>query len=221
MVEWTLGNILYIVVITLDVILGVNLYQIRKKKELELTRKYFTGIVLFFFAHALTRTLFLIYELLNSDGIRILEIFYFGTALGLLCVVFIVFSLESTVLTKSKRVFTIYGIIGVCIMLLDIFMQVSIGDNKLSILVQYFTQPILVTVIIFVYLKLAIQSTGRPRIAAIVMIIAVIFFGLGEMSNTKIAYDLMGDWLNWGSPIFIIISLILFFISVISFYKND
>ena len=45
------------------------------------------------------------------------------------------------------------------------------------------------------------------------MILGIAFFGLGEMCNTNIARS-MFDWLDWGAPIFILISLVFIFSSV-------
>ena len=52
------------------------------------------------------------------------------------------------------------------------------------------------------------------------MIIAILFFGLGETSNTNFAHA-MFSWLDWGAPIFISISLLLVFYSVNSFYADQ
>ena len=104
MVDWRIVNdSLNIVIIVLDIILGISLIQIQQKKDYDTTKKYFMGISLFFFAHAIARFVFILYVWIRTpENKGYQELYYLGILFGTLCVIFIIYALESTVYTKSK-----------------------------------------------------------------------------------------------------------------------
>lgn len=216
----TLATYFNIVVVGIDVLLGILLFRILKSKKTKATRVYFFGIISFFFTHAACRSVFLL-DVVIPDR----TLFIVGTFLGLLSVVFIVAAIEMTVFTRSHHFFTIYGIAGLIVMAIDIIIYeatltvVKIGTMQLIILTQTLMQPVLAGIIVLVYLNLAIKSIGRVRSAAIVMVIAVALFGIGEMANSDIA----SSWIPWAgdvAPIVITAALVLLFYSVSTFFKE-
>ncbi len=218
----TLATYFNLVVIGIDIILGILLLRILKGKDTKATRTYFIGIILFFFTHAACRTLFW----LDTEVVANPILFSIGTFLGLLCVVFIVAAIEMTVFTGSHHFFTIYGIAGLTVMAIDIILSlqdpvitVYVFGMRLLLFAQTLMQPVLAGIIVLVYLNLAIKSVGRVRTAAIVMVIAVALFGLGEMANSNIA----NEWIPWAgsvAPMVITAALLLIFYSVSTFFKE-
>ncbi len=203
-----------LVVIGIDVLLGILMLRLLKGKETK-ARVFFIGTILFFFTHAACRTLYW----LDTEVVHEQTLYYLGTFLGLLCVEFIVVAIEMTVFTRSHHFFTIYGIAGLTVMAVDVFIRVEVAGMNLIIWAQTAMLPVLAGIIILVFLNLAIKSAGRVRTAAIVMVIAIALFGLGEMANSSIA----NSWIPWAGdagPIVITVALVLLFYSVSTFFKE-
>ncbi len=156
-----------LVVIGIDILLGILMLRLLKGKETQ-GRVFFIGTILFFFTHAACRTLYWLDTVVVHD----VTLNYIGTFLGLLCVEFIVIAIEMTVFKRSHHFFSIYGIAGLSVMAVDIFIRVEVAGMNLNIWAQTALLPVLAGLIILVFLNLAIKSVGRVRTAAIVMVIA-------------------------------------------------
>ena len=159
------------------------------------SKTYYTGLTGFFFAHASCRLIFLIRGIFFTGNDYL---FQFGTILGLLSIILLVAATEKTLYTKSKFFFTIYGFIGIGLMIVDIFLQKSFeigGSNySLTMLLQYFFSPVLAAFIMILYLMAALKATGRIRTNAIFMLFAIILFtrcGVYACNNIFLAISLM------------------------------
>jgi len=207
--------IIELTVVLIDFLCAFIMLKKTLKIELKITKKYFTGATLFFLTHSICRTIFLFWSYYSKDMI----FFNLGSFLGLLAVIFMVYSMETAIFTKSKHFFTIYGLF--CLGFLVIAMVVNIELLGLSLVLwaQYAGLLVLGGVIVLVYFSYIFKSTDTVRNHFILMFIAALLFCLGEMSNTSTALKMM-PWLDIGAPILIFLSLILIFISITKYYRE-
>ena len=185
------------------------------KIELKITKKYFSGATLFFFTHSICRTIFLFWSYYSKDMI----FFNWGSFLGLLAVIFIVYSMETAIFTKSKHFFTFFGLGCLCFLVIAMFIEYDLMGLSLVLWAQYAGLLVLGTVIVLVYFSFIFKSTDTVRNHFILMFIAALLFCLGEMGNTTTAIRMM-PWLDMGAPIIGLSSLILIFISITRYYKE-
>ncbi len=216
-IETTILFILKLSVIIIDIILFSVMLKKTIKIDLKITRRYFTGLSIFFVVHCICRTFYLLHSYFFTD-IRI--IYQLGTFLGLASVVVLVAVIESTLYTKSKHLITIYGIGGLSFMLIGMFVDFEYMGLTLMILAQYCTIPVLAIFIISIYLTATIKSTGKVRKNAIIMTVAIILFCLGEVGNTGTASTIF-PLISYIAPILMILGLIMMYISVSNYFSED
>jgi hypothetical protein len=121
--------------------------------------------------------------------------FDIGTILGMLSVVFLVVVIESTIVTQSKKVFSIIGFCALGVMVVDLFIRFDtsvLAGRRLLVWVQNITVPLLAVFIIVIYLRALLKSAGRVRTNAMVMLIAIVLLALSELANSDIAGMLIG-----------------------------
>lgn len=210
-----LNFIVELIVVIIDFLCASIMLKKTLKKEQEITKKYFTGATLFFFTHSACRTIFMFWSYYSKDII----FFNLGSFLGLLAVVFIVYSMETAILTKSKHFFTFYGLCCLCFLIIAMFIESEFLGLSLVLCAQYAGLVVLGAVIVLVYFSYIFKSTDMVRNHFILMFIAALLFCLGEMSNTSTALR-MFPWLDLGAPLLILCSLILIFISITKYFKE-
>lgn len=181
--------------------------------DFKTTKQYFMGITIFLFVHAGCR----IFYLLN-DFIYPAEILYWniGAILGLLSVVILIAVVETIIFKKSHYIFTIIGIAGLILMTLQMIFNFPINIGYIA---QTVIIPILAVVILLIYLRVSIKSTGEIRKSALIMTFGIILFELGQVAHTNTA-KAMFWWVDIVGPIIMIVALIFLFISVSRFYSE-
>ena len=215
-IDLTIVLILRIAVIIIDLILFTVMFSKTLKADFETTKKYFAGASAFFIVHAICR----FFYVLNNFYFKEIQIFYYlGTLLGLVSVVILVSAIESTLYTKSKHIFTLYGIIGLTVMFIGIFVDFVYMGITLMIWTQYLTIPVLAVFIIMLYFITMLKSTGNVRTSSLIMSIGIILFAVGEMGNTNTATSLF-PWAYYAAPLLMIGGLICMYLSVSSYFKE-
>lgn len=204
-------------VILIDFILTAIMLRKTFKVELKITKTYFSGVMLFFCTHGVARLLFF---LRSYYFIEIRALFLIGTVLGLLSLVFITNAIESVIYTKSKHIFTYYGIIGVILMIIFSFIDGRFMGISYIVWVQYLTNPVLALVIILIYFGHIFQSMDKVRTHFILITIAIILIGLAEMGNTSTAHQLL-TWTAWVAPLMLLTGMILIYIAIVKYYKQE
>ena len=212
-IELQLLLIIWPIVIIVDYTLGaVMLYKTLKIPANEPQKKYFIGITCFFIAHATCRLFLHIRQYYFPYELRLA---YIGSALGILSLVCVVYVIESVIYKKTKHIFTIYGLIGVAIDVIDVIFMTGLS---LFLWVQTIFAPVLTVFIILIYFTHIFKSTESVRNHFIVMTIGIIIFGLGEIQNTPQAVALV-SWAYIGAPLFMLAGLLILFIGVVKYYK--
>jgi hypothetical protein len=209
---------LRLVAIVIGFIIGGIMVKKVRKIELKVTKRYFMGALEFFFVYSICRTLFLLGSLID-DPLRIS--YFVGNTLGLVSIVLIIAAIESTIFTKSKHFFTVYGMIGIGVMIFDTFARIEIGGYTLVTLAQYSCMIPLGVIILLIYLRVTLKSTGTVRKNALIMFLGILLLMLSEMGNTGDAVRLIGDSIYYISPIILVGSLILLYYSITHFYSTD
>ncbi len=211
--------ILRISAILIGFIIGIIMIPKIRKMELEGTKRYFLGACEFFIVYSVCRTVFLMGVLLE-DPLDLNLTYYIGNTLGLVSIVLIIAAIESTIYTKSKHLFTIYGIVGIGLMVFDTFARIYFGTRTLTSIVQMIFMIPLGLVILLIYLNVTIKSTGAVRKNALIMFVAILLLMLSEMGNTGDAVALIGDLVYYISPIILVMSLILLYYSITHYFAE-
>jgi len=209
--------ILRLTVIIIDIILFSIMVKKTLKIELEITKKYFTGVSIFFLVHTICRTFYFLGNFAFPDQPIYSDI---GTILGLFSVVVIVAAIESTIYTKSKHIITVYGLCGLSVMIIGAFVDIEFAGLSLMRWAQYLTIPMLAVFIISIYFNVWRKSSGNVRKNALLMTLGILVFCLGEMGNTPTAGDYIPGAI-YIAPVAMIVGLIMVFFSVINYFKED
>ncbi len=204
-------------VILLDFALGAIMTKKMIKIELKITKRYFLGVILFFFTHAICRLIFFLHTFIFNR--QLLALFFIGTILGLLCEIFIVEAVETLIFKKTKHIFTMYGIAGLIAMIVSSFFDTTINGLRLIVWIQYFTVPVLALVMVLLYFIHIFKSSGSIRMHFILMTIGIVAIALGEMGNTSTAHLLL-PWTSWGAPLLMMLGLIIIYVSISKYYKE-
>ncbi|MEX2684232.1 MAG: hypothetical protein Q6373_021860 [Candidatus Sigynarchaeota archaeon] len=210
----------------LDFTLGLVLLFKTIKLAPSPPRRYYKGVVFFFFTHSVCRTVFFVrgYFIEKTNNATRVPMFDIGTILGLLSVLFLVFVIETTIVTQTRKIFTIMGFCALGIMVLDFFIRLTVNGRRLLLTVQNIAIPILAAFIIAVYLRALLKSTGRVRTNAMVMLIAIVLLALSELANSDIAGNLLGrDLARYLGPSVMAAALILLYYAVtnLSIWKKE
>nr|MDO8088860.1 hypothetical protein [Candidatus Sigynarchaeum springense] len=205
--------------IILDYTLGLVLLSKTMKLAPSPPRKYYLGVFVFFLVHSACRTVFFFraYFVEKSDNVVRVPMFDIGTMLGVLSVILLVYVIESTIVTRSKKVFTIFGCCALGIMVVDLFIRMTLANRRLMVWVQLITLPVLVAFIIAIYLRALLKSTGTVRKNAVVMLFAIVLLTLSEVANSEFASMLLGSvTARYLGPILMAAALIVLYIAVVN-----
>ncbi|MEX2683042.1 MAG: hypothetical protein Q6373_015745 [Candidatus Sigynarchaeota archaeon] len=202
--------ILGICAVCLDYFMGIVLLRKIVKISEKAKQKYYTGVVGFYIAHGTYVLTYLVYRAMNL-GI----LFNFGVMLVLSSLVLLVFSIESSVFTRSRFFFTIFGIIAVSIIAIDVFYQlftsnmIKIYGIRLMEWPQYFANPLLATFVFLVYLYAFIKAAGAIKKNALLMMTGIIAFMIAELAISNIATKLLPLVQYLGPPLRVVAIVLL------------
>ena len=211
--------VLTILLIAVNYLLGVVMFNKWRKAELPVTRTYFLGVVLFLFVHATCRIFYFIHDFYFPNEQVWWEM---GALLGLLSITLLIAAVEMTIFQKSKRVLTVLGVVGLILMVIQLIANVS-GTTlpiNLSQLVQYAVVSTLAVFMLLIYLYITIKSTGQVRKSAFTMTIGVAIFEVGQVAHTDAAVELVGPIAIILAPILMVVALIMLFFAVSSWYSE-
>ncbi len=196
---------LWMIVIIVNFVLGSIMLKKIFKIEMKITRNYYLGVTLLLFIHGIARIFYFVYDFIYSEQILWWTI---GAFIGLICMVVFIAVVETTIFTKSKRFFTIFGIVGLVLMFVDLVFQFN-----LSRIIQSIVGLTIAFVIILIYSYNTAKSDGIVKKAFFIMTIGIIFFELGQISHTPTAHELF-SWTIYASPLVMLVALILLFVSM-------
>ena len=211
-IEWLEISMWITIIVINYVIMGV-IMQRRRTVENPLTQKYFLGMIAFFFIHGISRIFYLYYDFFNPDPGNELTL-QIGQLLGISSVVALIYYIEITIFKKTKRIFSFYGIISVILATISILLQTP---DLTNILLQI-TIPVLGVIIPVMYFIIAKNTTGRLRNISLVILLGIFLFEVGQMAHTSTARELVGEFVVWASPLFMLMGLIII---GIGFYKSN
>ncbi len=215
--------IIELAAVSLDCVLGfVLLSKMLKLAPTSPPRRYYTGVFEFFITHSICRTMYFIRSYFtdpNDPSMKEVRTIMFdtGAILGVLSVVLLIVVIESTIVTQTKKLFSIIGFCGLGIMVVDAFLRLTFFSRRLLVLAQFITLPILALFIIVIYLRALLKSTGRVRSNAMVMLIAIVLLSLSEVANSDIAGLLLGTMTTkYLGPILMAAALIFLYVAVVN-----
>ena len=198
-------SVINLTIVVLLFILGLITSFRQMKLEKIVSRTFYFGVGLFFITYGICRLIFWLgpfFDLVLPD----FKFGYFvGNTIGLGSVVILMYAVESNILTRSKHFFSIYGTMGVVLMIISIFVRVQWYGNSFIAWIQYFTVPVLGGVFVLIFFFLSIKTKGRARTYSLIVVIGVISLCFGEMANTSIANQIF----PWIGPLYINSILIL------------
>lgn len=207
--ELILPFYLWILVIVINFVCGIILLKRTFKIDIEVTKKYYGGITLVCFTHGIARIFYFIYDFIFPTELLWWTL---GAFVGIICMVIFIFVVETTIYTKTKHFFTIFGLIGLGLIVVDMIFQLN-----LTHIIQIVVGLIIALIIVIIYLYVTIKSDGIVRKAFIIMIIGIIFLLLGQIGHTPTAHELF-PWTVFVAPIMMLLSFILFYISMTLYY---
>lgn len=205
--------------IVVNFLLGVFMTNRTRKIELKVTKRYFIGLDLFLFVHTTCRIFYFVYDYYYPDEQIWWEL---GAILGLLSITILIAAVESTIFTQTKHILTIIGIIGLGLMTTQTILNLTHNQLpiNLSQLVQYAVVSTLALFMLFIYIYMAIKSTGNIRKSSVIMTIGILLFEIGQIAHTSAAETLVpASVYLW--PIFMIVALILLYIAVAKYYTTE
>ncbi len=202
--------------IIVDYILGLVLFSKTVKLPPSSLRKYYIGVFGFFATHSMCRTVFFIrsYFLDGSPSLVRDIMSEVGAMLGLVCVLVLVVVIEMWVFPRSRKIFTILGLIGLGVMMVGLIARLEIPPESLVLWVHFIVTPVLVAFIILIYLRALLKATGSVRTNALVMLMAIVMLSLSELGNSKIAAQLILG-VNFIGPTLMAASLIMLYFAVV------
>nr|MDO8113219.1 hypothetical protein [Candidatus Sigynarchaeota archaeon] len=215
-----------IVAVCLDVGLGIMLtYKTRKVARAQNTtmigrgptQKYYTCVVAFFSAHGFYTHTYMLYGLFNNSSL-----FDIGVFLVIASVVLLVAAIESAIFTRSRYLFTKIGCVALAIILVDVIGRFPFPVIRLRIWVQLFVNPLLVAFIILIYINAVKRVSGSARRNALLMVVAITTFVIGELGETPFAVGIIpGAELIGAILMDIAIVLLYFGFMRLSIWKRD
>ena len=171
--------ILWIIAIALLFIGDVLFYLKSRKTEFTTQRKLYIGYSFFFFFFALMRITFIVAVYLPSDYDFYTSLGYILGTIGLIILLFII---ETYLVPKTKRIFTLITIVMFSVSLISLIGTVS---REFSLTILNILQPIAVLIIFGIYLFIILKGTGEIRTKAIWFLIGLILLFLGHIMDSE------------------------------------
>jgi len=196
--------ILYIVVITLFFISAslFILYGIKtESKEIQLG----------YFAFGLFYIFFALHNIFYIIGVYIPENYDFYTTLGyifaLIAMIFILYVVETQIITFTKKMLTILNVI---LLIICIIALIGITSRYVAYAIINILPIILVAAIMSIYIYLIVNSDGKTRIKAIFILIGIILIYTSEMMDSEWLIGIFPSFPFIIVPIIMIIGTLLF-----------
>ena len=179
---------LWIVVIIVNYVAMIVVWEARTRVENSITKTYFLGPIFFFLVHGISRIVYFYADFLgnSSDSPFYTQV---GQILGIFCAFLLIAFVEQSIFRQSKHIFTIYGIASIVLSIYAIFSQ----NALLSQILLYGTMPVLGGIIIIIYAYLTFKSTGSIKTDSFLILIGIIFFSVGQMAHTSTAIKILGS----------------------------
>jgi len=152
-------------------LIGLYVLLASRNPERKLSSKYFIGISIFTIFFGIGRLIYMIHDYYAPDELDIL-LWKIATAIVFCGLIFLVYTIETFVYTKTKRVFTIIGIF--------ILVMVIISELQIARYFIYAGNIILVVVPFLIYLIIIKNATGVVRKRAIIIVIGMFLLALGQ-----------------------------------------
>jgi hypothetical protein len=160
-----------------------------------------------------TRIFFVIGFYIQSD-------YDFWTLLGYISIisgiVFWLYVLETHLVKKTKRIFTLISLIALSFAFLALF---NIIERDLALEIQYILMPASVAIIAILYFYLIAKTTGTVRKKVIGIIIGLVLFALAQIMDGQTFIGAFPDFPLIVAPI-IMIAGVFTFIGTQLFYKR-
>lgn len=146
---------------------------LKRKSDSEILRNIKRGYGLFLTFYAATRIFFILATWFHSEPWHpnSYDFFvvwgYFSTAVGFSIIIFVI---EKYLITKTRFLFTVLGVVLVALYLLSIL---GVFTQAVALELSWYSSPILIAVVLLLYMSLAIRSTGKLRRNAIIIIVGI------------------------------------------------
>lgn len=165
-----------IIILTLILVIGAFLIGVytmlsSRKSEAKLSKSYFLGIGMFSILFGVGRLIYLIHDYFAPDALDII-LWKIATTIVFSGLIFLIFTIETYVYKKTKRVFTVTGLI--------ILVAVIIFERDIARIFIYIGNPLLLLIPFLIYIIILRNSTGAVRKNTIFIIIGMLFFALGQ-----------------------------------------
>ena len=172
--------ILKIIMVIGALLIGLFTILASRKSEAKLSKYYFLGIAMFSILFGVGRLIYVIHDYYMPDEWDLL-LWKIATAIIFGGLIFLIFTIETFVYTKTKRIFTIIG--------LFILVMVIVLDRDPARIFIYIGNPLLMLVPFFIYVIIIKNSTGEVRKRAAVILVGMLFLALGQGTSL---FELVG-----------------------------
>ncbi|MHA1651845.1 MAG: hypothetical protein ACTSYB_16760 [Candidatus Helarchaeota archaeon] len=169
-------------------IFGLYLFhKMREKEPNSVQRQIFLGYGLFLICYIFTRVFFMLsdIEVYNTKSTEtFLNTIYVGIAysLGILGTLWLFYSIERY-LVHTKYIFTM---LGIGILILSVVSILAIIPTEIPQLVMTIALPVFIAIIIFLYLYVAVKSSGEPRKRALGIVAGLLVMVVGFLFGSKL-----------------------------------
>jgi hypothetical protein len=215
--------ILGLCALCLDFLMGIVLLRKVATIKTSSKRKYYLGVAGFYIAHGTYVLTYVVYKATNNG-----VLFNFGVLLVLSSLVLLVYSIELSIFRRSRFFFTIFGIVSMGIIAVDVIaqattsIQIKILGTRLMEWVQYFANPLLVAFILLVYLYAFMKAAGSVRRNALFMMVGIVLFIVAELSLSNVAKKIL-PWAEFLGPPLRVVAIVLLSLAImrLSVWKDE
>jgi hypothetical protein len=177
----------------------------------------------FYIAHGTYVLTYVVYKATNNG-----LLFNFGVLLVLSSLVLLVYSIELSIFRRSRFLFTIFGIVSMGIIAVDVIaqatlsIQIKILGTRLMEWVQYFANPLLVAFILLVYLYAFMKAAGSVRRNALFMMVGIVLFIVAELALSNAAKKIL-PWAEFLGPPLRVVAIVLLSLAILrlSVWKDE
>jgi len=152
-------------------LIGIYVLLASRNPEKSLSSKYFIGITIFFILFGIARLIYLIHDYFAPDTLDII-LWKIATSIAFSGFIILVYTIETHVYKKTKRIFSI---IGICLLII-----VIVADLQIARIAVYIGNPLLLIVPFLIYILIYKNATGVVRNRALIIIIGMLLLALGQ-----------------------------------------
>ncbi len=201
-----------IAVILLFLAFILSLIKARNEKGRE-TRFGYLAIANFCFFFSLCRLVY-IFSVYDSQN----YVFYvvLGYVFSIIAIIFILYLIETQVITQTKKVFTIITLVLLGIAIITLF---GITTRAFALNLMYLIMPFSIGVIMLMYIYIIFKSTGKIRNKAFLVFLSIALIFLAHLLDSEFFISLTYPYLPLEiTPLMMDIGIILYTYSNL-FYK--